>query len=93
MRNQSRSYATPPPRSATALDRAARSISPAGADKLYAKIVINKDDERRDRAAEKVVGLYRKAWRVVHRLHPEHFDKAVPNPWTGVTLKVKAKAK
>ncbi len=73
--------------------RAIRSISPAGADKLYAKIVINKDGKRRDRAAEKVVGLCRKAWRVVHRLHPEHFDKSVPNPWTGVTLKVRTKAK
>ena len=37
--------------------------------------------------------LRRKAGRIVHRLHPEHFDKAVPNPWTGVTLKVKARAK
>jgi hypothetical protein len=45
------------------------------------------------RTGEKLVGLCRKAWRVVHRLYPEEFDKAVPNPWTGVTLKVRAKKK
>ncbi|MDO8877206.1 MAG: hypothetical protein Q8M24_18550 [Pseudolabrys sp.] len=73
--------------------RAIRSISPNGADKLYAKIVINKDGERRDRTAEKVVILCRKAWRVVHRLHPEYFDKAMPNPWTGVTMETRTKAK
>ncbi len=29
--------------------------------------------------------LCRRAWRVVHRLHPEHFDRDTPNPWDGVT--------
>jgi hypothetical protein len=35
--------------------------------------------------------LCRKAWRVVHRLYPNEFDKAVPNPWLGVTLKTRVK--
>jgi hypothetical protein len=26
-------------------------------------------------------------WRVVHRLYPQLFDRAVPNPWDGVTKK------
>ena len=73
--------------------RAIRSISAQGADKLYQKIVINAEGKRRDRSAEKVVKLCRKAWRVVHRLHPDQFDKALPNPWSGVTLENRVKAK
>lgn len=73
--------------------RAIRSISAAGADKLYEKIVINKKGNRRDRTAEKVIKLCRKAWRVVHRLHPDQFDKALPNPWLGVTLETRVKKK
>jgi hypothetical protein len=40
------------------------------------------------RRGEKFVGLCRKrkAWRVVHRLHPNEFAKDVPNPWPGVTM-------
>jgi hypothetical protein len=34
-----------------------------------------------------VISVCRHAWRVVHRLYPELFDKAVPNPWQGVTKK------
>lgn len=45
------------------------------------------------RTGEKLVGLCRKAWRVVHRLFPDEFDRQIPNPWLGVTLKVRAKAK
>jgi len=45
------------------------------------------------RTGEKLVGLCRKAWRVVHRLFPDEFDKDVSNPWTGVTLKVRTKTK
>lgn len=78
--------------------RQIRSISPNGADKLYSMIVTVKDKEgvvlrRRDRTAEKVVILCRKAWRVVHRLHPDQFDRALPNPWLGVTMEVRTKAK
>jgi hypothetical protein len=29
---------------------------------------------------------------VVKRLHPEHFDREVPNPWEGITLETRVKA-
>ncbi|MCA6109617.1 hypothetical protein [Bradyrhizobium cenepequi] len=76
--------------------RPVKFITPRAADKLYAKFLVGtgKKDLKgkpRLRTGEKLVGLCRKAWRVVHRLFPEEFDKQVPNPWTGVTLKVRAK--
>jgi hypothetical protein len=37
--------------------------------------------------------LCRRAWRVVRRLHPSEFDRAVPNPWDGVTIKRRTKMK
>ncbi len=70
--------------------RPIRTITPRGADKLYQKIVIGPNG-RRDRTAEKVVKLCRKAWRVVHRLFPDEFAKDVPNPWLGVTLESRVK--
>lgn len=77
--------------------RPVRLLSPRAADKLYAKFLegTGKKDlkgKQRLRTGEKLVGLCRKAWRVVHRLFPDEFDQQVPNPWTGVTLKVRAKA-
>ena len=39
------------------------------------------------------MALCRRAWRVVHRLHPGEFDRDVPNPWDGVTIKRRTKAK
>lgn len=71
--------------------RAVKSISPRGADKLYDKFVVGKKGLRY-RQAEKAVGLCRKAWKVVYRLFPDEFDKAVPNPWAGVTMKTRVKA-
>ena len=59
--------------------RQIRTITPRGADKLYQKMVIGPNG-RRDRTAEKVVKLCRKAWRVLHRLFPDEFPKDVPNP-------------
>ena len=73
--------------------RPIKTITPRGADKLYQKIVINPDGVRRDRTAEKVVNLCRKAWRVIQRLYPDEFDRAVPNPWLGVTLESRTKKK
>jgi len=67
-------------------DRSIRSITPRAADKIYA-IVINGPRGQRLRQGEKVISVCRHAWRVVHRLYPELFDKAVPNPWQGVTKK------
>lgn len=70
--------------------RPVKSVTPRGADKLYQKILIG-PNRRRDRTAEKVVKLCRKAWRVVHRLFPDEFDKSIPNPWLGVTLETRVK--
>ena len=73
-------------------DRRIRSVTPNSADKIYGIILAGSSGER-PRQAEKVVALCRRAWRVVHRLHPREFDRDVPNPWDGVTLKRRTKAK
>jgi hypothetical protein len=75
-----------------------KSITPRAADKLYRKFIVAnggkvEPGKLRLRTGEKLIGLCRKAWRVVHRLYPDEFDQKVPNPWTGVTTKVRAKAK
>jgi hypothetical protein len=64
--------------------RPAKSITPLAADKIYEQVCIGPNGPR-PRQGEKVVALCRAAWRVVHRLHPDCFDRAVPNPWDGVT--------
>jgi len=61
-----------------------KSITPLAADKIYEQISIGPQGPR-PRQGEKAVALCRAAWRVVHRLHPDCFDRAVPNPWEGVT--------
>lgn len=71
-------------------DRKIRSVSPIGADKIYGVILAGPDGER-PRQAEKAVALCRRAWRVVHRLHPGEFDRVVPNPWNGVTMQRRVK--
>jgi hypothetical protein len=63
-------------------DRRIKAITPAGADKLYTLIA-----DGRPRQGEKLIVLCRRAWNVVHRLHPDQFDRDVPNPWLGVTKK------
>lgn len=73
-------------------DRKIRSVSPISADKIYEKILAGGNEER-PRQAEKAVALCRRAWRVVHRLHPGEFDRDLPNPWDGVTIKRRVKAK
>lgn len=70
--------------------RPIKSISPLGADKLYDRFVTGPKGKRL-RTAEKLVVLCRKAWRVVHRLHPEEFPKDIPNPWMGVTMETRVK--
>jgi hypothetical protein len=72
-------------------DRSVRSITPRAADKIYS-IIIKGPRGPRLRQGEKVISICRHAWRVVHRLYPELFDKAVPNPWQGVTKKRRALA-
>lgn len=71
--------------------RPIKSVTPLGADKLYERFVKGEKGDRL-RTAEKMVLLCRKAWRVVHRLHPHEFDGAVPNPWIGVTMRTRLKA-
>jgi hypothetical protein len=81
--------------------RPIKSISPLGADKLYDRFTKKEKVEQLDtpkvgkskrlRTAEKLVLLCRKAWRVVHRLHPAEFPKDVPNPWVGVTMETRVK--
>jgi hypothetical protein len=77
--------------------RLVKTITPRAADKLYDRFLEGTGKKLlkgnlRLRTGEKLIGLCRKAWRVVHRLFPDEFDRDVPNPWTGVTLKVRAKA-
>jgi hypothetical protein len=72
-------------------DRKIKAITPLSADRIY-EIVLEGPRGLRPRQAEKVVGLCARAWDVVHRLHPEHFDRDVPNPWRGVTKRRRTKA-
>ena len=73
-------------------ERQIREVTPRAADKIYEKI-INGPNGLRLRQGEKVVGLCRKAWRIMRRLHPELFDKKHPNPWDDFTLKSRTKSK
>ena len=66
------------------------SITPRATDKIYELIIEGPRGERL-RQGEKAIALCRKAWRVVHRLYPNEFDRHVPNPWEGVTLKKRVK--
>jgi hypothetical protein len=71
-------------------DRRIRAISPVSADKIY-DIICNGPRGPRPRQGEKAVALCRRAWRVVHRLHPQQFDRDVPNPWEGITKQRRTK--
>jgi len=70
--------------------RSVKSVTPVSADKLY-ELVIDGPNGVRLRQGEKMVILCRRAWTVVRRLHPDAFNKDVPNPWTGVTTKRRVK--
>lgn len=75
------------PKSNTAsitLARYVRLWPKAGADKIY-ELILQGPRGERPRQGEKAVALCRRAWRVVHRLYPDQFDRVVPNPWDGVT--------
>jgi len=71
-------------------ERRIRAISPNSADKIY-DIVCKGPNGPRPRQGEKAVALCRRAWKVVHRLHPSLFDPKVPNPWDGVTKQPRTK--
>ena len=72
--------------------RMIKAISPRATDKIYELIIVGPRGERL-RQGEKAVALCRKAWRVVYRLYPHEFDRNVPNPWEGVTLKTRVETK
>lgn len=71
-------------------DRRIRAITPMSADKIY-DIICHGPRGPRPRQGEKAVALCRRAWRVVHRLYPNQFDRNVPNPWDGVTKRRRTK--
>jgi hypothetical protein len=71
-------------------DRKIKAITPVSADKIY-DLIIQGPRGPRPRQGEKVVGLCRRAWRVVHRLYPDQFNSDVPNPWDGVTKQPRTK--
>src|SRR3984893_8353850 len=71
-------------------NRSVRSITPVSVDKIYGKVIQGPHGERL-RQGEKLVVLCRRAWKVVHRLYPDQFDRGVPNPWHGVTMKQRVK--
>jgi hypothetical protein len=73
-------------------ERQIMEVTPRAADKIYDRI-INGPNGLRLRQGEKVVGLCRKVWRIMRRLHPELFDKKHPNPWDDFTLKSRTKSK
>ena len=73
-------------------DRKIKSVTPLSTEKIYAVIIDSPRGERL-RQGEKAVALCRRAWRVVHRLHPGEFNHDIPNPWDGVTLKRRVKKK
>ncbi|MGJ5000529.1 hypothetical protein ACQR10_04345 [Bradyrhizobium sp. HKCCYLRH2060] len=76
-------------------DRLITTITPDGADKLYARIrdtPVRAGKSARPRTAEKAVAIARHAWKVVHRLHPGLFRDGVWNPWEGVAMTRRRKA-
>ena len=73
-------------------DRKIKALTPISADKVY-EIILSAPTGARPRQAEKAVALCRRAWRVVHRLYPSEFDRDVPNPWDGVTIRRRVKRK
>jgi hypothetical protein len=62
-------------------------VTPRAADKIYEKI-INGPNGLRLRQGEKVVGLCRKVWRIMRRLHPDCSTKSIRT--RGTTLHSKA---
>jgi integrase len=73
-------------------DRKIKAVTPISADKIYG-IILTAREGQRPRQAEKAVALCRRAWAVVHRLHPSEFNRDLPNPWIGVTMQRRVKSK
>ena len=73
-------------------DRKIKAVTPISADKIYGIILTSREGQR-PRQAEKAIALCRRAWAVVHRLHPSEFNRDLPNPWIGVTMQRRVKSK
>ena len=56
-------------------DRKIKAITPVSADNIY-ELILQGPRGERPRQGEKAVALCRRAWRVVHRLYPDQFDRA-----------------
>jgi hypothetical protein len=52
--------------------------SKRAADRFTSELLTSR--RARLRQGEKVIALCQHAWKVVHRLYPEQFNKDVPNP-------------
>lgn len=63
------------------------SVTPAAAEKIYAKMI----EGGKFRRGEKAVMYCKTAWRLMQPHHPREFAKEVPNPWIGVQLHKRAK--
>ena len=73
-------------------DRRIRAISPRSArTKSTTSSAMARAGRGRGKARRRL-RLCRRAWRVVHRLHPHQFNRDVPNPWEGVTKQRRTKA-
>jgi len=71
--------------------RAIKSITPRGADKIYETSHTRIEGSKGLRAAEKIVLLCRKAWRVVHRLIREFQQGRSESLARRVTMKTRVK--
>jgi hypothetical protein len=59
-------------------DRLVKSLTPVGVDKIYERLCQGSRGQRL-RQAEKVIVICRGAWKTVHRLYPDAFNRHVPN--------------
>lgn len=65
------------------------SISPRAVDRLYERLKVNAQGERRLRQAHFELDILKKAWSTVQRLHPEHFPAG--NPFVGLEREARPK--
>lgn len=64
------------------------SVSPAAAEKIYARMIAGGHYRR----GEKAVMYAKTVWRLMQPHHPREFARDVPNPWVGVQLVKRTRA-
>lgn len=64
-----------------------QSVTPAAAEKIYAKMI----EGDKFRTGEKAVMYCKTVWRLLQPHHPREFRRDVPNPWVGVQLITRTK--